>query len=195
MRSILKTLLVFGLAFSLAAFAATSTPTSKDKRNRYKWTDAQGNLHYDDALPIEALQFGYDVVDSQGIVVKHVDRAKTEDELKADKDAADKAVAAKRVADAQSKNDQQLLAAYPNEGDLVVAQHAQIDMIDQSVHATEVSLQNQEKSLSEMLSLAADLDRTGKPVKRRKKTPTKNGSRPNSRIIATCKRHTRIRET
>jgi hypothetical protein len=161
MRSFAASLFVFTLAFCMAASGATVT---NDKRNRYKWSDAQGNVHYDDALPPEAVQFGYDVMNYQGIVVKHVDRAKTADELKADKEAGDKAAAAKRVSDAQAKNDQQLLAAYPSEQDLVVAQHSQIDMIDQSVHATEVSLQNQEKSLSDMLSHAADLDRTGKPV-------------------------------
>jgi hypothetical protein len=161
MRSIASSLLVLALAFSIGATAATTT---NGKRNRYKWTDAQGNLHYDDALPTEALQFGYDVVNGQGIIVKHVDRAKTADELKAAKETSEKAAAAKRASDAQAKTDQQLLAAYPNESDLVVAQQAQIDTIDQSVHATEASLKNQEKSLSEMLSHAADLDRTGKPV-------------------------------
>lgn len=161
MRSIVTASFVFTLTFCIAASGASVT---KDKRNRFKWSDAQGNVHYDDALPPEALQFGYDVVNDQGIVVKHVDRPKTADELKADKETADKTAAAKRVSDAQSKNDQQLLAAYPSEHDLVAAQHAQMDMLDQSVHATEVSLQNQEKSLSDMLSHAADLDRTGKPV-------------------------------
>ncbi len=161
MRSIASSLLVLALAFSIIATAATTT---NEKRNRYKWTDAQGNLHYDDALPTDALQLGYEVVNGQGIVVKHVDRAKTTEELKADKEASDKALATKRASDAQAKTDQQLLAAYPNDSDLLVAQRAQIDTIDQSVHATEVSLKNQEKSLSEMLSHAADLDRTGKPV-------------------------------
>ncbi len=161
MRSIAASLLVLTLASCIVASAATTT---NEKRNRYKWTDAQGNLHYDDALPTEALQFGYDVVNGQGIIVKHVDRAKTNEELKADKEASDKATAAKRTSDTQLKNDQQLLAAYPNESDLVSSQRAQIDTLDQSVHATEVSLKNQEKSLSEMLSNAADLDRTGKPV-------------------------------
>lgn len=159
MRSIASSLLILALAFSIGASAAASK-----NRYRYKWTDAQGNLHYDDALPAEALQLGYDVVNDQGLIVKHVDRAKTAEELKTDKEASDKALAAKRASDAQAKTDQQLLAAYPNESDLLVAQRAQIDTIDQSVHATEASLKNQEKSLSQMLSHAADLDRTGKPV-------------------------------
>ena len=158
MRTVVTVLAISVLSFTTLAFAQPAD------HNRYKWRDGQGNLHYDDALPNEAVQYGYDIVNPNGLVVKHVDRARTADEMKADKEAAAKAVAAQRVADEQSKNDQQMLAAYPSEHDLVLAQHSQIEMIDQSVHATEVSLQNQEKSLSDMLAHAADLDRTGKPV-------------------------------
>jgi hypothetical protein len=150
-------------AISLFGFSALALGQPAD-HNRYKWRDGQGNLHYDDALPNEAVQYGYDVVNPNGLVVKHVDRARTAEEMKADKEAAAKAAAAQRVVEEQNKNDQQILAAYPTEHDLTLAQQSQIEMIDQSVHATEVSLQNQEKSLSELLAHAADLDRTGKPV-------------------------------
>jgi hypothetical protein len=134
------------------------------ERNRYKWKDAQGNLHYDDALPVEALQFGYDVVNKSGMVVKHVDRAKTAEELKADKEAAAKLAADKKAADEQAQHDQQMLTAYPNEQDLIRAQQGQLDSLDQEAHATQMSLDSQEKSLTDMLGRAADLERTGKPV-------------------------------
>ena len=45
--------------------------------NRYKWTDGEGNLHYSDALPPEAVKYGYEIVSPQGVVIKHVDRPKT----------------------------------------------------------------------------------------------------------------------
>jgi Domain of unknown function (DUF4124) len=132
--------------------------------NRYKWTDAQGNLHYDDALPTEALQFGYVVVNAQGIVVKRVDRARTTEEMKADEAAAVQKAAQNRAAEEQTARDQQVLSAYPNERELVSSQQAQLDMLDQNILATELSLQSQEKSLTENLSHAAELDRNGKPV-------------------------------
>ena len=148
----------------VALVAACAAHAGSGQHNRYKWRDAQGNLHFDDVLPPEAMQVGYDIVNPQGLVIKHVDRIKTADELKADKAAAEKAAEQKRAADEQARTDQQMLAAYPNEEELASAQHAQLDMIDQNIHATEVSLQSQEKSLTEMLSHAADLDRGGKPV-------------------------------
>jgi hypothetical protein len=148
----------------LAFVIATPVAAQSGAHNRYKWKDAQSNLHFDDALPNEALQFGYDVVNSHGLVIKHVGPPKTAAELKADADADARKAAEKHVHDEQTKSDQQLLAAYPNESDLVDAQKAQLDMLDQNIHATQISLDSQEKSLTTMLSHAADLDRTGKPV-------------------------------
>jgi hypothetical protein len=158
MRKTTATIAVCLLGLSFAARADSGA------HNRYKWRDAQGNLHFDDALPVEAMQFGYDVVNGSGIVVKHVPRTRTAEELKADDEAAAKKAAEKHAADEQAKADAQILAAYPTENELLGSQQAQVSMLDQNIHATEVSLQSQEKSLTEMLSHAADLDRTGKPV-------------------------------
>ena len=155
---------VAAFAIALLGSSVASHAADSGAHNRYKWRDAQGNLHFDDALPVEALQFGYDVVNGAGIVTKHVPRARTLEELQADEAAAAKTAAEKHAVDERAKADAQTLAAYPTENELVASQQAQISMLDQNIHATEVSLQSQEKSLTEMLSHAADLDRTGKPV-------------------------------
>ena len=149
---------------ALIISGSVAAQEARKARQHYKWRDGQGNLHYDDVLPEEALKYGYDVVSGAGLVVKHVDRPRTSEELQADKAAAEKATAAKRAQEEKARTDQQMLAAYPSEQDLESAQREQLAVIDQIVQATQASLQNQEKSLSEMLAHAADLDRTGKPV-------------------------------
>jgi len=148
-------------AASASAFAAG---TGNPEHDRYKWKDAEGNVHFDDVLPPEAMQVGYDVVNVNGLIIKHVQRLRTPEETKADEAAAARKANEKRIADEQAKADQQTLAAYPTEADLVEGQKAQLAMLDQNIHATEISLQSQEKSLTEMLSHAAELDRNGKPV-------------------------------
>lgn len=155
------------LTLAILLLVAMQPPTHAaegGQHNRYKWRDAQGNLHFDDALPVEALQFGYDVVDGRGLTIKHVDRAKTPEELKAEEQAAERRAEEKRAAEEQAKADQQTLAAYPTENELINSQQAQLQMLEQNIAATQASLQSQEKSLTEMLSHAADLDRNGKPV-------------------------------
>jgi hypothetical protein len=157
-----KQVLIAVLALLFTATTAFGDETGG--RNRYKWRDGQGNLHYDDALPDEALKFGYDVINASGIVVKHVDRPRTAEELAADKALSEKVATAKRAQEDQLRKDQQMLAAYPSEQDLQNAQREQLAVIDQTVEATQASLQNQEKSLREILQHAADLERTNKPV-------------------------------
>lgn len=162
MRHVTFVLAIALFAASMAsAFAAGPANAG---HNRYKWKDAQGNLHFDDVLPPEAMQVGYDIVNVNGLVIKHVERLRTPEEIKADEAAAVRKATDKRIADEQAKADQQTLAAYPTEADLVDGQKAQLAMLDQNIHATEISLQSQEKSLTEMLSHAAELDRNGKPV-------------------------------
>lgn len=147
-------------AASGAAFAANVV---KD-HNRYKWRDAQGNLHYTDSVPAEATKFGYDVVNAQGIVVKHVDRAKTSEELAAAKAAASEEQAQRRIAEQQARDDEQLLGNYPQEDDLRHAQQQQLEMLNQQIKSSQVSLRNQEQSLAELLDRAAEVERSGKEL-------------------------------
>ena len=131
---------------------------------RYKWTDGEGNLHYTDALPPEAVKYGYEIVNAQGVVTKHVDRPKTAEERAAAKAELAKAQAAKEHQESRVRTDQQLVAAYPTEEDLKRAQHQQSEMLDQNLTSAHISLQSQEKSLAELLGHAAELDSSGKPV-------------------------------
>lgn len=155
-------LLIF--AACLLAFVAASALAADKTRNHYRWKDAQGNLHFDDALPNEALQFGYDVISASGIVIRHVAPPRTAEQIKAEEKAETLKKAEARAAMQQAQEDAQILAAYPNEGELASAQKAQLDMIDQYIESTQISLQSQEKSLTDMLSRAADIERIGKPV-------------------------------
>ncbi|HEY6942424.1 DUF4124 domain-containing protein [Dokdonella sp.] len=138
--------------------------TAGKDHNRYKWRDEQGNLHYGDSVPAEAAKFGYDIVNPLGIVVKHVDRAKTSDELAAAKAAASKAQAEQRIAEQRARDDEQLLGNYPREEDLKRAQQQQLDMLNQQIKSAEVSLRNQEQSLADLLDRAAEAERTGKEL-------------------------------
>jgi len=158
MRSALALVLALVTTGSVWAAGASST------HNRYKWTDGEGNLHYSDALPPEAVKYGYEIVSPQGVVIKHVDRPKTAEERAAAKAELAKAQAAKDAAETRVHSDQQLVAAYPTEDDLKRAQHQQQDMLEQNLNSARISLQSQEKSLAELLGHAAELDSSGKAV-------------------------------
>jgi hypothetical protein len=130
----------------------------------YRWHDAQGGLHYSDSIPPDAVRLGYDIVDDNGMLVRHVDREKTAAERAAEQAEASKAAAARRAAESQALADRQLLAAYPSEAELRQAHEARLAQMQQTINTTQQSLHSQEQSLAELLAHAADLERSGKPV-------------------------------
>ena len=152
-----------GLA-GIAVSGELALRRSDKAHNRYKWRDGQGNLTTTTSCRDEALKSATTSSTPQGMVVKHVDRARTPEEWQAAKSRGGKSRRRRSARRTNRRADQQMLAAYPHEEDLASAQREQLAVIDQTVQATQASLQNQEKSLSEMLAHAADLDRTGKPV-------------------------------
>lgn len=148
-----------------AAFAASlALAAGGTGRNQYKWRDAEGALHYSDSLPPEAVKFGYEVVNGQGLVVKRVERAKTPEELAAAKAEAAKAAADRAIAEQRARDDQQLLSMYADEGALLKVHQQQLDAVDQEIKTAKFGLLSQEQSLADLLDRAAEAERTGKPL-------------------------------
>lgn len=152
------------LLFLLATLCCGIAVAQTTGHVKYKWKDAQGSLHFADSLPPEAVQVGYDIVNAQGIVVKHVDRAKTPDELKAAQEEAKRKQETQRQDEQQNRNDQQMLSAYATVEELVKAQQAQIDAIDQNITSAKTGIANEEKTLADFLARAGEIEHNGQPV-------------------------------
>lgn len=151
----------FAVLFCVAAGAVAGdiTPTT-----HYRWHDAQGGLHYSDSIPPDAVHLGYDIVDDNGLLVRHVNREMTPAERAAAEAEAARVAAAKRAADQQALADRQLLAAYPNESELRETHQARLAQMKQNIDTTQSNLRSQEQNLAELLAHAADLERSGSPV-------------------------------
>ncbi|HEY7871775.1 MAG TPA: DUF4124 domain-containing protein [Rudaea sp.] len=152
------------IALALLLFAATTALAADKSHQRYRWADAQGVVHFDDVLSDAAIQAGYDVIGGSGMKIRHVAPPRTAEQQKAYDKAEAQKKATEKAAAVQVQQDAQMLAAYPTEQTLSDAHTAQLAMIDQYIQSTQISLQSQEKSLTDMLSHAADLERTGKPI-------------------------------
>lgn len=149
-------LLVCGLLIGVSALAANGT--------RYKWRDAEGNLHYGDSLPAGVASLGYEVINSQGLIIKRVQRQRTASELATDSAIKAQELSRQQQAEAQLRDDRQMLAAYPHESDLQRAHQQQLQMLVQSIASLTRNLQSQEESLANLLGHAADLERADKTV-------------------------------
>jgi hypothetical protein len=152
------------IAAVICASAAAATHNDNTSEFHYRWHDAQGGLHYSDSIPPDVVHLGYDIVNDNGLLVRHVAREQTPAERAAAEAEAARVAAAKRAADQQTLADQQLLAAYPNEAELRETHQAKLAQMQQTINTTQQNLRSQEQNLAELLAHAADLERSGKPV-------------------------------
>ena len=131
---------------------------------RYKWHDGQGLLHFSDSLSAEAMKYGYDLVNDQGLVIQHVPRQLNAEERAAANKLADEEAARQRAAQQVANAEAQMLSAYPDEESYRISQQQQLDTIDQQIHTTQINLRSQEKALTDLLTRAADIERAKSPV-------------------------------
>jgi hypothetical protein len=152
-------------AFLLAACVATPVRAIDNTTAvHYRWKDAAGVVHFADTIPASALAGGYDVVDNNGRLVRHVARELTPAERKAATAEAARQAAAKRAAQQQSLEDTQMLSAYPTDKDLQQSQQAQLQQIQTDIATLQTNLRSQESTLTDLLAHAADLEHSGEPI-------------------------------
>lgn len=156
----------FVLAAAVALAAALPAHAQNQGNLRYRWVDAKGLPHYSDSLSAEAMKYGYDLVNDQGLAVRHVERQLTPEERAAAAKLAAEKAALQHAEDLRRRADLQLLNAYGDEAALRQAQQQQLDTIDEQITTTRLSLRNQEKALADLLARAAELERSKQPVPR-----------------------------
>jgi hypothetical protein len=164
MRAVRYILAGATLCLGTAGFAAAQSNTSNNNGFRYKWKDTSGHSYFSDSLTPDAMMAGYDVVNSQGVTVRHVDRQLTADERAAAKKVADQQAAALQAEQQRQRDDMQMLNAYPTEASFVSAKNAELENFDQTTRTTRINLQGQEKALADLLTRAGDLERAKQPV-------------------------------
>ena len=154
--------------FVYAAAIGMATVLSAHAQNtgniRYKWHDAKGLPHYSDSLTAEAMKYGYDLVNDQGMVVRHVEKQLSPEERVAAQKVAAEQAARRQAEEARQRADLQMLNAYGDEASLKQAQQEELDTIDQQINTTRLNLRSQEKTLTDLLGRAAELERTKQPV-------------------------------
>ncbi len=152
------------LVTTLSLLLMTLSPDATAQRKLYRWTDGDGKVHYTDQLPAEAVKDKQEVLNNQGMSIKTTERARTAEEQAAWE--AEQALLEKeqKAAEEKAKMDAMLTGSYPAESDLQRAYRERFDLIEQSLESARVGIRSQEKSLSELLEHAADLERNNKAV-------------------------------
>jgi hypothetical protein len=141
---------------------AASAPASAQKI--YKCKNDKGEIFYTQSYDPVRCAGGGSQLNDQGLAVKNIPRVKTAEEKAAEKAAAEKQAELDRIAAEQKRSDQVLLMSYANEEDLKRSHEQQLNAIDTSVQTAKLQLENQQRTLADLLAAAAESERAKKPV-------------------------------
>ncbi len=143
MRKVRLKLLVVGpLLLGMAQASAEQT--------LYRWVDDEGIVHYSDHVPQVYSSQDLDVLNSQGVAVRHVEGAATEEELAARARLAALGEAEAVAALEQALSDKVLLDTYLSIEDIERLRDRRLGLLGSQLNATELYLENLIKRLSEL---------------------------------------------
>jgi chromosome segregation ATPase len=158
--SILALLLVSLFAAIHPASAAEEKKAPRIK----KCQDAAGKWHYGDSADEECARSKVIELDTRGIQRKEIAAPLTEAELKAREQNREQDEQARKQAAEQQRRDQQLLATYAIEDDIVSTRDRKISDIEAQIRASQETLTSLRSSLSRLQTQAASEQRAGKQV-------------------------------
>jgi len=143
---------------TLLASATVCAQQADHNGMRYKWVDGKGLPHFSDSLSQDAIKYGYDVVNDQGMVVQRVQRQLSPEERAAARKQAAQQAAAQRAAQDRARADEQMLSAYPDEAAYKAALQQALANMDQQIHTSRLNLRSQEQALTELLGRGAEFE-------------------------------------
>jgi hypothetical protein len=128
------------------------------------WTNSDGIRECGNVVPPEYAQKGHEEVSDTGVVIDKVERAKTEEELKAEAEKKKKEEELAKKEAEQDKLDRILLDTYSVEDEIIMTRDGKINILQTEIKITRKNIDNAKHTLQEYRKSAANLERAGKPV-------------------------------
>lgn len=117
----------------------------------YRWQDDEGRTHVSDYITPEAAKRGYDILNPQGRVIRHVDPPPTAEELAAreaaDREAKIKAEEEKRIAKERERRDRKLRLSYTTVEEIEHTRDERLSLLASYIELNEKNLKQKEDEL------------------------------------------------
>ena len=156
---------ILAAALSAAILAASAQAQTKNTSKLYRWVDKDGKVHYDQALPPEAVnQARKEFSAKSGSTTAEVERALTPEERAALEAQAQREAEAAKTEEERARQEEVMMATYGSENDLRRAYGERLTLLKTTLESTEVSIKNVRENLAMMLQQASDTELAGRKV-------------------------------
>jgi len=131
----------------VAAIALPSTSSAQREQRLYKWTDANGVVHYGDKVPPEYADRDRDVLNDQGVPVGFEEGEVTEAERVAAEQLAAAVEGDRQARATVARRDRMLLETYLSVADIEELRDRRLELLESQIKVTELYLNNLRKRL------------------------------------------------
>ncbi|MDJ0906957.1 MAG: DUF4124 domain-containing protein [Woeseiaceae bacterium] len=119
---------------------------AQQERGTYKWEDDEGVIHYGDRIPPEYADKPKERLNDQGVAVEHLEGKKTEEQLAAEKKAAELEL----QRELQRRADQALLNTYVSIEEIEMHRDRRVELFRAQARVTELYLRNLARRLDQL---------------------------------------------
>jgi hypothetical protein len=148
---------VLAIALAILTLAACIFLTPTARAATYKWVDDQGNVHYSDKMPPEAVNKGSIELNKQGVPIKKNDPALTPEQRRAREVEEERTRQAAKIRDEIQRRDRALLQTFTTEGEIDLSKKRALRTIDGQIQSAEAYIVTLNKRKQEIAGRIAAL--------------------------------------
>lgn len=149
-----RIVILVGSLFLLVASVSADT---------YRWKDQDGKTHYGAAVPAEYAHLPYDVLNSAGMVIDHIEDTREPLEVRAERIVKERAPL---ISDEERRrqSDRLLVIQYSSEEDLLKALELKIAQLGYDAKIIKQSFDSTKTAIRAQVRMAAEQQRAGKSI-------------------------------
>jgi hypothetical protein len=140
----------------LLVVAAIALPSIGSAQKVYKWTDANGQVHYSETVPPEFANRDRVVLNDQGVHVGTEEGEITEAERALARERETRAEADRKAKEEIARRDRMLLETYISVADIEDLRNRRLELLESQIKLTEVYLGNLRKRLVDLQAEASN---------------------------------------
>mgnify|MGYP001819192981 FL=1 len=130
----------------------------------YRWTDEEGNTHYSDKIPGDAIKGSHALINKRGLTVDTRGAATTDEEYARNLELKRLQAEQQKELERQRAKDQVLLKTFRSEDDIILSRDGKLSTYDTQIRLAYNNIQRLKKRLGQQQQYAAKIERKGKKI-------------------------------
>ncbi len=133
----------------------------------YRWTDAEGNTHYSDKIPREAIEGSHSTINQRGLITDTKDAARSAEAYARELEVKRLRAEQQKELERQQAKDRVLLNTFRADDDIILARDGKLASYDAQIRIVYDNINRLKQRLQSQQTRAATTERKGKPLAER----------------------------